>query len=139
MGVIKDRNDKNLTEAGEIKKRQQEYTAKLYRKGLNEPNNYGGVVTHLEPDIQEGEVKGSSGSDTTNEASGGDSIPAELFKILKMMQLKCFTQCVSKFGKLSSGHRSGKDQFFLPVPKKGSAKGCSNYHTAVLISHASKA
>ena len=82
MGTIKDRNGKDLTEAKEIKKRQQEYT-ELYKKGLNDLDNHDGVVTHLEPDILECEVRWALGSITINEASGCDGIPAELFKILK--------------------------------------------------------
>ena len=83
MGMIKYRNGKNLTEAEEIKKRWQEYMEELYRKGLNDLANHDGVVTHLEPDILECEAEGALGSNTTNEASAGDGIPAELFQILK--------------------------------------------------------
>ena len=83
MGKIKDRNDKDLTEAEEIKKRWQEYTEELHRKGLNDQYNHDGVVTYLEPDILECEVKWAVGSITTNKTSGGDGIPAELFQILK--------------------------------------------------------
>jgi len=83
MGTIKDRNGKNLTEAEEIKKRWQEYTEELYKKGLNDPDNYDGVVTHLEPDILECEVKRALGSITTNKARGGRGISSELFQILK--------------------------------------------------------
>ena len=82
MGTIKDRNGKDLTEAEEIKKRWQEYTGEIYRKGHNDPDNHNGVVTHLEPDILEYEVKWALGSITTDKASGGDRILAELFKIL---------------------------------------------------------
>ena len=82
-GHIKDRNGKDLPEPEEIKKRWQEYTEELYIKGLNDPDNHNGVVTHLEPDILECEVKWALGSITKNKASGGDGIPAELFKILK--------------------------------------------------------
>ena len=82
MGTIKDRNGKDLPEAGENKKRWQEYR-ELYKKGLNDPNNQDGVITHLEPDILECEVKRALGSITTNKASGGDEIPAELFQFLK--------------------------------------------------------
>ena len=81
--MIKDRNGKDLTEASDIKKRCQEYIDKLYKKGLNDPDNHDGVVTHLEPDILECEVKWTLGSITTNKASGGDRIPAALFQILK--------------------------------------------------------
>ena len=83
MGTIKDRNGKNLTEAEEIKKRWQEYTEELYTKGLNDPDNYDGVVTHLEPDILGCEVNWALGSITTNKPSGGDGIAADLFQILK--------------------------------------------------------
>ena len=75
MGTIKDRNGKDLTESKEIKKRWQEYTEELYKKGLNDPDNHNGVITHLEPDILECEVKWALGSITANKASGGDGIP----------------------------------------------------------------
>ena len=82
MGSIKDRNGRDLTEAENIKKRWQEYT-ELYKKDLHDPNNHGGVITHLEPDILECKVKWALGSITTNKASGGGGIPVELFQILK--------------------------------------------------------
>ena len=81
--MIKDRNGKDLTEAGDIKKRWQEYTEELYKKDLNDPDNHDGVITSLEPDIVEYIVKWALGSITTNKASGGDAIPVELFQILK--------------------------------------------------------
>ena len=83
MGKIKDRNSEDLTEAEQIKKRWQEYTEELYKKGLNDPDNQDGVVTHLEPDILDCEVKWALGNITTNKASGDNGIPAELFQILK--------------------------------------------------------
>ena len=83
MGSIKDRKPMDLTEAEDIKKRWQEYTKKLYKKYLHDPDNHDGVITHLEPDILECEVKWALGSITMNKASGGDTIPAELFQILK--------------------------------------------------------
>ena len=95
------------------------------------------MVTHLEPDILESEVKWALGSITMNKASGSDGIPVELFQILKDDAVKV-TQYVSKFGKLSTGHRTGKGQCFHSNPKKGNAKECSNYCTIVLILHASK-
>ena len=107
MGTIKDRNGTDLTEAEDIKKRWQEYTDELYKKDLHNQDNHDGVITHLEPDILECEVKWALESITTNKASGGDGIPVELFQILKD---DC-TQYDSKFGKLSSGHRTGKGQF----------------------------
>ena len=110
MGMIKDKIGKYLTEAEEIKKKWQEY-AELYKKGLNDPDKHNGLVTHLEPDILECEVKWALGSITMNKPSGGDGIPAELFKILKNEAIKCSTQYASKFGKLNSGYRTGKGQF----------------------------
>ena len=83
MGSIKDRNVMDLTEAEDIKKRCQEYTEELYKKDLNDPDNHDGVISHLEPDIVECEIKWTLGSITTNKASGGDGISVELFQILK--------------------------------------------------------
>ena len=83
MGTIKDRNGMHLTETEDIRKRWQEYPEELYRKHLNDPDNHDGVITHLEPDILECEVKWAFGIITINKASGGDGIPAELFQILK--------------------------------------------------------
>ena len=83
MGTIKDRNGMDLTEAGDIKKRWQEYTHELYKKDLHDPDNHNGVVNHLQPDILECEVKWALGSITMNKASGGDGIPVKLFQILK--------------------------------------------------------
>ena len=83
MGSIKDRNAMNPTEAEDNKKRWQEYAEELYKKDLHDPDNHGGVITHLEPDILQCEVKWALGSVTTNKASGGDGIPVELIQILK--------------------------------------------------------
>ena len=83
MGTIKDRNGKDLTEAEDIKKRWQEYTEELYKNDFNDPDNHDSVITHLEPDILESEVKWVLGSIIMNKASGDDGIPAELFQILK--------------------------------------------------------
>ena len=83
MGTIKDTNDMDLTEAEDIKKRWQEYTEELYKKDLHDPDNHNGVITHLEPDILESEVKWALGSINKNKAGGGDGIPAEVFQILK--------------------------------------------------------
>ena len=101
----------DITEAEDIKKRWQEYTEDLYKKDLHNPDSHDGVITHLEPDILECEVKWALGSITTNKASGGDGMPFELFQILKDDAGKCCTQYASKFGRLSSGHRTGKSQF----------------------------
>ena len=111
MGTVKDRNDIILTEAEDIKKRWQEYTEELYKKDLHDPDNHDGVLTHLEPDILECEVKWALGSIAMNKASGDDRISVELLQILKMMVLKCCTQYASKFGRFSNGHRTGKGEF----------------------------
>ena len=111
MGSIKDRNGMDLTEAEDIKKRWQEYTEELYKKDLQDPDNHDGVITHLEPDILECEVKWALESITMNKASGGDGIPVNLSQILKDDAVKVLHSNASKFGKLSSGHRTGKGQF----------------------------
>ena len=109
-GTLKDRNGKDLTDLAEIKT-CQEYTDKLYKKGLNDPDNHDSVVTHLEPDILEYKVMWALGRITTNKPSGGDWIQAELLKILKDDPVKkVLYQNVSKFGKLSSGHRTREGQ-----------------------------
>ena len=123
MGTIKDRNGMDLTEAEDIKKRWQQYTEELYKKkDLHDPDSHNGVITHLEPDILEWEVRWGLGSITTNKASGGDGIPVELFQILKMMLLKGCTQHASKFGKHRSGHRTGKGQFSFRSQRKAMPK-----------------
>ena len=138
MGSIKERNGRDLTEAEDIKKKWHEYT-ELYKKFLHEPDNHDGVITHLEPDIPEYEVKWALGSITTNKASGGDGLPAELCQILKDDAVRCCTQYASKFGKPSNDQPQGwKRSVFIPIPRKGNAKECSNNHTIALISHASK-
>ena len=111
MGTIKKKNSKDLTEAEKIKKRWQEHTEELYKKDLHDPDNHDGVITHLEPDILECEVKWALGNITTNKASRGDRIPVELFQIIKDDAPKCCIQYASKIGKLSSGHRTGKGLF----------------------------
>ena len=121
MDTIKDRKGMVLTETEDIKKRWQEYT-ELYKRDLNDPDNHNGVITHLEPDILESKVKWALRSITTNKASGGDGIPAELFQVLKVMLLKCCTQYASKFGKLSSSHRIGNGQFSLQSQRKAMPK-----------------
>ena len=112
----------DLTEAEDIKKRWQEYTEELYKKDLNDLDNHDAVITHLEPDILESKVKWALGSMTTNKASGGDGIPVELLRILKDDAVKCHTQYASKFGKLSSGHRTGKGQFSFQSQRKVMSK-----------------
>ena len=122
MGTIKDRNGMDLTHAEDIKKRWQEYTEELYKKDLHDPDNHNGMITHLGPDILECEVKWALGSITMNKASGGDGIPVELFQILKDDVVKVQTQYASKFGKLSSGHRTGKGQFSFQSQRKAMPK-----------------
>ena len=122
MGSMKDRNGMDLTEAEDIKKRWQEYTKELYKKDLHDPDNHSGIITHLEPDIMEWEVKWALGSITTNKASGGDGIPVELLQILKDNVWKCCTKYASKFGKLSSGHKTGKGQFSFQSQSKAMPK-----------------
>ena len=99
MGTVKDRNGMDLTEAEDIKKRWQEYTGELNKKGLHDPDNYDGVITHLEPDILECEVKWALGSITTNKASAGDGIPVELFQILKNDAVKVLHSICQQFWK----------------------------------------
>ena len=122
MGSIKDRNGMDLTEAEDIKKRWQEYTEELYTKDVHDLDNHDGVITHLEPDILECEVKWALESITMNKASGGDGIPVKLFQILKDDAVKVCTQYASKFGKLSSGHRTGKGQFSFQSQRKAMPK-----------------
>ena len=98
MGSIKDRNGMDLTEAEDIKKRWQEYTEELFKKDLHDPDNHKGVITHLEPDILECEVKWALGSITTNKASGGDRIPVELFQVIKDDAVKVLQSVFSQFG-----------------------------------------
>jgi len=113
------------------------HTEELYKKGLNDPDSHDGMVTHLEPDILECEVKWALGSITINKASGGDGIPADLFQILEDDAAKGCTQYVNKW-KTQQWPQDWKRSVFFPVPKKGNAKECSDYHTVALISHARK-
>ena len=122
VGTIKDRNGIDLAEAEDIKKRLQEYTEELYKKDLHDPDNHDGVITDLEPDILECEVKWALGSIATNKASGGDGIPVELFQILKDDPVNVLHSNASKFGKLGSGHRTGKGQFSLQSQRKAMPK-----------------
>ena len=138
MGSIKDRNGRYITEAEDIKKRWQEYTEELYKKDLHDPDNHDGVITHLDPDILECEVKWSLGSITMNKANGGDGIPAELFQILKDDAVKVLHSICQQIWKTQRWSQDWKWSIFIPIPKKGNTKKCSNYHTIALISHASK-
>ena len=128
----------DLTETEEIKKRWQEHIEELYKKDLYDPDNYDNVITHLEPDILESEVKWALGRITKNKASGGDGIPAELFQILKDDVVKGLHSICQKIWKTQQWPQDWKRTVFIPIPKKGNDKECSNYCTTALISHTSK-
>ena len=128
----------DLTEAEDIKKRWKEYREELYKKDLHDPDNHNGVITHLEPDNTECEVKWVLGSITTNKASEGDGIPAELFQILKDDAVKVLHSICQQIWKTQQWPQDCKRSVPIPIPKKGNAKECSNYHTIALISHTSK-
>ena len=138
MGSIKDRNGMVLTEAEDIKKRWQEHTEEICKKDLYDPDNHNGMITHLEPDILECEVTWALGNITMNKASGDDGIPVELFQILKDDAVKVLHSMCQQIWKTQQWPQDWKRSVFLPIPKKGNAKECSNYHTIVLISQASK-
>ena len=138
MGTIEHRNGMDLTEAEDIKKRWQEYIEGLYKKDLHDPDNNNGVITHLEPDILECEVKWSLGSITTNRTSGSDGIPDELFQILKDDAVKVLHSIYWQIWKTQQWPQNWKRSVLIPILKKGNAKECSNYCTIALISHASK-
>ena len=129
MGTIKDRNGMELIEE-DIKKRWQEYTEELSKKDLNDPDNHDGVITHLEPDILECELKLALGSITTNKASGGDGIPAEL----KDAAAKVLYSVCQQILKTQQLPQDWKRSVFIPILKIGNAKECSNYRTIALIS-----
>ena len=137
MGTIKDRSCMDLTEAEDIK-RWQEYMEELYKKDLHDPDNYDGVITHLQLDIIECEVKWALGSITMEKASGGDGIPVELFQILKDDAVKVLHSICQQIWKTLQWPQDWKRSIFIPIPQKGNAKECSNYHTIALISHTSK-
>ena len=122
IGTIKDRNGMDLWEAEDIKKRWQKYTEEVYKKDLHDPDSHDSVITHLEPDILECEVKRAWGSITMNKASGGDGIPVELFQILKDDAAKVLHSICQQIGKLSSGPRTGKGQFSFQPQRKGMPK-----------------
>ena len=138
MGTVKDRNGTDLTEAEDIKKRWQEYTEELCKKDLHNSDNHYGVITHLEPDILECEVKWALGSSTTNKASGGDGIPVDLFQILEDDAVKVLHSIWQQIWKTQQWPQDWKRSVFIPIPKKGNAKECSNCLTIAVISHASK-
>ena len=138
MGTIKDRNNMDLTEAEDIKKRWQEYTEERYKKGLYNADNHDGVITHLEPVSLECEVKWALRSITISKASGDDRIPVELFQILKDDAVKVLQSICQQIWKTQQWPQDWKRSVYILILKKGNAKECSNYHTIALISHASK-
>ena len=128
----------DVTEAEDIKKRWQEYTEELCKKGLHDPDNRDGVITHLEPDILEHQIKWALGSITKNQASGGDGIPVELFQILKDDAVKVLHSICQQIWDIQAWPQDWKRSVFIPIRKKGNAKECSNYHKIAVISHVSK-
>ena len=128
----------DLTEAEDIKKRWQEYTEELYKRDLQDPDNHNGVITNLEPDILEYEVKWALGSISTDKASGGDGITIELLQILKDDSVKVLDSICQQIWKIQQWPQDWKTSVFIPIPKKSNAKECSNYCTIALVSHASK-
>ena len=126
MGTIKDRNGMDLTEAEDIKKRWHRRTI---QKDLHDPDNHYGVITHLEPDILECEVKWALGSITMDKASGDDGIPNELFQILKDDTVKVLQSICQQIWKTQQWPQDLKRSVFISIPKRGNAKECSNYHT----------
>ena len=138
MGTRKDRNGMDLIVAEDMRKKWQEYTEELYKKDLHDPDNHDGVITHLESDILECEVKWALKSITMNKASEGDGIPAELFQILKEDAMKVLHSICQQIWKTQQWPQDWKRSVFILIPNKGNAKECSNYHTIALISHTSK-
>ena len=122
MDTIKDRNGMDLTEAEDIKKRWQEHTEELYKKDLNDPDSHDDVITHLEPDILEWEVKWTLGSITMNKASGSDRIQSELLQILKYDAVKVLHSMCQQIWKTQQWPQDWKRSVFIPIPKKGNAK-----------------
>ena len=128
----------DLTETEDVKKRWQEYTEEPYKKDLNDSDNHNGMITHLEPDILEREVKQTLGSITLNKASEGDGISAELFQIPKDDTVPVLHSICQQIWKTLQWPREWKTSVFTLIPKKGNIKKCSSYHIIALISHASK-
>ena len=137
MGTVKVKSGMVLTEAEDIKKTWQEYT-ELYNKDLHDPDNHDGVIIHLEPDVLECEVKWTLRRITMNKASEGDGIPVELFQILQDDAVKVLYSVWQQIWKAQTWPQDWKRSVFIPIPKKGNAKECSNYRTIALMSHTSK-
>ena len=128
----------DVTEAEDIKEKWQEYTEELYKNDLDDPDNHDAEITHLESDILECEVKWALGNINMNKASGSDRIPAELFQIMKDDAVKVLQSICQQIWKTQQWPQDWKRSVFIPIPKKGNAKECSNYCTIAFISHASK-
>ena len=126
MGTVKDGNSMDIIEEEDIKK-WQEYTEELYKKDIHNPDNHDGVITHLEPDILESEVKWALGIIITDKAIGGGGIPADLFQVLKDDALKVLLSIGQQIWKTQQWPQDWKMWVFIPIPKKGNAKECSNY------------
>ena len=139
LALKKDRNGMDLTEAEDIKKRWQEYTEELYKKDLHDPDNHNGVINHSSRARHPG-MWSQVGlrSITRNKDSGGDGIPAELLQVLKDDAVKVLHSICHQISKTQQWPQDRKRSVFIPIPKKGNAKECSNYFTIVLISYASK-
>ena len=132
MGTIKDKSGMDLTEAKDIMKRSEEYTEELYKTDLHNPDNHDGVITRLQSDILECEVKWTLGSITMNKASGGDGIPVELFQILKDDAVKVLHSICQQIWK-KQWPQDWKRSVFIPIPKKGNAKECSQLHSPHML------
>ena len=138
MDTIKDKNGRDVVDAGEIKKRWKEYMEELYKKDLNEPDYCDDVVSQPEPDILEWEVKRALRSTAVNKTNGCNEIPAELFKSLKEDTIKVLHSLCQQIWKTQQWSQDQKRSILIPVPKKGSTKESANHWTVALISHASK-
>ena len=136
MGLIKDRNDMDLTEAEDIKKRWREYTEELYKKDLQDQDNHNGVITHLESARHPGMSSQEGLRKDHYKVSGGDGIPVELFQILKDDAVKVMHSICQEIWKTQQRPQDWKRSVFIPIPKKGNANECSNYYT--VISHVCK-
>ena len=137
-GHSKGQKQYDLTEAEDITEKWQKYTEELYKRDLNDPDNPNGVITHLQPDILECEVKWALGSITKNKASGADEIPVKLFQILKDDTVKVQHSVCQQIQKTQQWPQDWKRSVFNPIPKKGNAKEFSSYCTIAFISHTSK-
>ena len=138
MGSIKDRYGMDLTEAEDIKKSWQEYTEELYKTDLHDPDNHNDVITHLEPDILECEVKWALESITMNKPSGGNGISVQLFQILEDDAMKVLHSICQQILKTQQWPQDWKRSVFMPIPKKGNAKQCSDYHTIAFFHRLAK-